>query len=224
MLQTASERDSAKKERIILNKRQVIDVTLEKLNGYISDLVQKLEEIDYTPDHILYIERAGLFVAHKISGHFNCPMSGVRSGRSGGSLKSKIKPVLRYLPRSVTHLLRRLEIKLNIHEINSERNVSFQGELPSIGKKILIVDDAVDTGNSMKAVIGILIQNGHAPGCLKTAVLTTTEAAPFLKPDVSLFHQDILAFPWSYDSREYKASWELYKTLSKSPRVYTNGK
>lgn len=192
---------------------KIEDIGLSKLADYSVMLAEKVGEAGYVPEHVLYVERVGLFPGHEIANHFNCGISGILSSRSGTSLKFKAKVFLRYLPRPVTHLLRNFEVKSNIHGVKKDRNVGVEGKLPPKGKKLLIVDDAVDTGYSLKAVYDFLITHGYEREEVRTAVLTTTQENPVCRPDISLFERVTFAFPWSYDSTEYNASWELYEHL-----------
>lgn len=192
---------------------KIEDINLSKLKEYSIMLAQKVGESGYIPEHVLYLERVGLFPGCEIAKYFGCTISGIAASRSGTSVKSRLKIVLRYLPRSVTHFLRNLEIKSNIHGINKERNVYVEGEMPPKGKKLLVVDDALDTGYSLKAAVDFLMTQGYAVDNIMTAVITTTQENPVWCPDISLFDQVIFAFPWSYDSKEYDQTWTLYEKL-----------
>ncbi len=189
---------------INVKNKKVLDVDLALLKKMSIDLSKKIEAKGYIPDHILYVERAGILVGYEMSKYFNRPVSGIISRRSGSSLKSKVKIILRMLPRFVTHFLRKLELKSSIHGINSNRRVVCRKPLPPKYKKILVVDDALDTGLSLEAVLSWLKSHGFASALIKTAVLTTTGEEPHIVADFSLLDKVICAFPWSYDSRQYK--------------------
>lgn len=196
------------------------DVSLTKLRNYSHKLALKVNDSGYVPDHVLYVERAGLLVGYEIAGFFNCTISGIYSSRSGHSLKSKARIILRYLPRAVTHLLRDIEFKSKVHTIKNERSVYIESELPPKGKNILLVDDAIDTGYSLKAVLDFLIAKGYRRDHIKTAVLTTTQNDVICRADISLFDQVSFAFPWSYDSKEYDRTWKLYETIKASMTIH----
>ena len=195
---------------------KIEDIGLSKLTEYSLMLAEKVSESGYVPEHVLYVERVGLFPGHEIANHFNCGISGIHSSRSGTSIKSTAKSFLRYLPRPVTHLLRNFEFKSNVHGVKKERNVTIESEFPPIEKRVLVVDDAIDTGYSMKAVVDFLIENGYAEDKITTAVLITTQENPLWKANISLFNQTSFSFPWSYDSREYKKTWKLYENLKEA--------
>ncbi len=206
-----------------LNSKQIIDVDLPLLRKLSDDLGKQIKNSGYSPDHILYVERAGLLTGFILASFFGCPISGITSKRSGTSIKSGLKYILRLLPRSITHFLRRLEIKSSVHETNVKRYVSCDNGLPPAGKKILVVDDALDTGHSIAAVMDYLTSKGFARERIKVAVLTTTGDNPATRADFSFFDQVVCAFPWSYDSREYNETQErmalIRQIVNASPEI-----
>jgi hypoxanthine phosphoribosyltransferase len=179
-------------------------------------LAHKVSSSGWMPDHILYVERAGLFIGYVVSRYFDCSISGIYCGRSGGYLKSKIRIILRLLPRAVTHLLREMEIKSHIHSIKDGRKVYIESLYPPQSRKLLILDDAIDTGYSAKEILRFLLKRGYHRDNIKIAVLTNTRKDSTCQADISLFDQVKFAFPWSYDSREYNRAWKLYHEYKSS--------
>ena len=190
--------------------QRIKNINLEQIEEYSLHLAHKVSNSGWIPDHILYVERAGLFVGHAVSNYFDCSISGIYCGRTGTFLKSKMKIVFRLLPRVVTHLLREIEIKSNIHSIYEERKVYMEGPYPPQDKNLLIVDDAIDTGYSAEQILSFLLGNGYHKEQIKIAVLTNTYKNSARRADISLFDQVNFAFPWSFDSREYNRAWKLY--------------
>ncbi len=195
---------------------KIEDISLEHIKEYSHRLAHKVCNSGWIPDHILYVERAGLFIGHVVSRYFDCSISGIYCGRSGNSIKSKMKIVLRLLPRAVTHLMREIEIKSNIHSIKEERKVYIENLYPPQGKNLLIVDDAIDTGYSAKEILSFLLSSGYLKEQIKIAVLTNTYKNSECWAEISLFDQMKFAFPWSYDSREYSRAWKLYDEYKSS--------
>lgn len=193
--------------------KEIVHIKLGLLSEYALKLAQQVEKSQFIPDHVLYVERAGVFFGYEIAKYFDCSISGIYAGRSGGELKSKFKVILRNLPSSIKNYLRKLEIQSNLHDIKTDRNVYLESDAPPIRKKILIVDDAIDSGYSMKAVLDYLLDRDYNAENLKTAVLTTTHNRSILEPDITLYQKTICTGPWSYDSKEYKECWELYSDL-----------
>ncbi len=190
----------------MMNKtnKKVMDVDLDLLKKMSIDLAKKIETQGYVPDHILYIERAGILIAYEMSKYFNRPVSGIISRRSGSRFKSSLKFILRILPRFMTHFLRRIELSSSIHNVNSKRSIICHKPLPPKNKKILLVDDAIDTGHSIEAVHNWLKTHDYNLSFVKTTVLTTTGKKAHISADYTLLKETICAFPWSYDSRQYK--------------------
>ena len=194
-------------------KKQIIDVDLELLQRMSRQLANRISETGYHPDHIIYIERAGALPGFEMALFFRCSITGLSAKRSGTSFKSQVKLILRFLPRFVTHFLRRLEIGSSIHDANKTRVISCSVPLPARNKKILLVDDAIDTGHSLDAVLSYLQERGFERKNIKIAVLTTTGADPVVPADFTLLDQVICAFPWSYDSREHKQTLKMIEAI-----------
>ena len=194
----------------------VEDIDLFRLKDLSIDLAKKVSKFGYKPQHILYIEKAGLFIANEIASYFSCPLSGIYANRSGTNIKSILKYLFRSLPKPIKHMFRKAELKSHMHFLKKERNVHIEEKLPSKELDIMIVDDAVDTGLSLKAVLEFLEMNGYIRDRIKIAALTTTQKKPVCRPDITLFEQTMLTFPWSYDSREYKKAWMIYDKLKQS--------
>lgn len=195
------------------NKRkQVIDVDLPLLNKMSQDLARQVKMSGYEPEHVLYVERAGLLVGFEMALFLNCTISGIHSKRTGGSAKSSIKHILRWLPRFVTHFLRKLELSSNIHHLKNKRQIFCEQEMPPSEKRLLLVDDAIDTGHSIVAILDFLTGRGYKRENIRIAVLTTTGENPVIRADYSLLHHVVCAFPWSYDSRHYDRTEGVYHT------------
>lgn len=195
---------------------KITDISLSQIEEHSLCLAHKVSSSGWAPDHILYVERAGLFIGYVVSRYFDCSISGIYCGRSGRLLKSKTRIILRLLPRAMTHLLREIEIKSNIHSIKDGRKVYIESVYPPEGKKLLIIDDAIDTGYSAKEILRFLLNRGYQRNNIKLSVLTNTYKSSTCQADISLFDQVKFAFPWSYDSREYNRAWKLYDEYKSS--------
>lgn len=116
----------------------------------------------------------------------------------------------------MTRWLREIEIKSNIHSIYDNRRVYIESLYPPKDKSLLIVDDAIDTGYSAKAVFCFLSSKGYSKDNLKMAVLTNTYKDSEYRAHFFLFDQAQFVFPWSPDSREYNRAWKLYHEYKSS--------
>ena len=69
------------------------------------------------------------------------------------------------------------------------------------GLNVLVVDDAVDSGATLRNVISALMDISPN-NVIKTAALTVTRKSPIVMPDYYLYHdRTLMRFPWSEDRR-----------------------
>jgi uncharacterized protein len=193
----------------------IIDLDFLTLQKHLNALAEMICSSDFKPEHILYIERAGLYCAHTISRRLQISASGIQAQRSANHLKENCRLVLRWMPRPVSHTLRKMEIASGLHNKNMDRRISFKQEEPPRDRNILILDDALDTGYSMLAVQQHLVQQGYELTRIKTAVLTVTGQRAVMEPDYFVFRQTIVTFPWSYDSANFDQARNQYLVFQK---------
>ena len=131
-----------------------IELSIESLHGECV-LWAKEISIDFQPDLIVYIAKGGYLIGKAFQEVFNCRIAGVNAERSGNKLKEFLTPVLSHLPKKFLNIARSVEMRSGVHSQHSERSVLFHDcdevDTDTV-EKILIVDDAVDTGYSLKAV------------------------------------------------------------------------
>jgi hypoxanthine-guanine phosphoribosyltransferase len=180
-------------------------IRLADLPRVAKQLVADLDQRNIAVGHVLFIETGGRLIGEEIAKLIRCPASGVMSVRRGSVLKRLLKPLVNRLPTSLTHELRRIELKSGVHNRVTERNVSLPSPIPDFHGALLIVDDAVDTGHSLHAVVDFLRNAGYAGRQIVTAAITVTATDVFFRPDLHLFSH-LITFPWSPgspDATEY---------------------
>ena len=192
--------------------KKVKEIDLAELKQCSRELARKVRHSGFEADHVLCVERAGLFIGADIADLLGCTCSGIYASRSGSSIKSRLKIILRFMPRTITHFLRGIELKSNIHGTQKARNVYIETNFPPKDKNILLVDDAIDTGNSILSIMDFLETHGYDRGNIKVGALTVTQQ-DVKKLAVFYLFDCTCAFPWSYDSREYDKAWQLYAAL-----------
>jgi len=141
----------------------------------------------------------------------SCRYGEVRLQRGGTRIKKalRINTILRPLPECILNLMRMLEVtllELKAKFIKPDRNgqLSLDEEirrmLKAEGKRVLLLDDTIDTGWTLKIVKDYLEAN--FPGNeIKTAVITTTHRHPVIKADFQLYNRTLIRFPWAYDAK-----------------------
>ena len=65
--------------------------------------------------------------------------------------------------------------------------------------RILIIDDAVDSGATLAATIDHIQAIAGPDAVLRTAAITVTTAAPSIEPNFMLYRYVLCRFPWSLD-------------------------
>ncbi len=120
---------------------------------------------------------------------------------------NRLSAILRRMPIWMLNTLRCVEARMlqlscrgkSVEEIG----LSFDtGSLPSLDGKprILVVDDAIDSGVTIRVVCDALQERYGMDAVIKTAVVTVTTDAPLLDADFYCYHDHTLVrFPWSMD-------------------------
>lgn len=118
--------------------------------------------------------------------------------------KKHLRGLLRHMPTFAADWLRRLEARRTAHRRHGPTAVALPAAVTEIldmeaGQRILVVDDAVDSGVTLKAVTDAL--HAASPESeIRSAVLTVTCPQPLVSPDYKLWNDGtLLRFPWSFD-------------------------
>lgn len=170
---------------------------------------------EHHPDLIIYIARAGYLCAKPMAELGNIPLLGVGAVRRGNNIKEVIGPIFAYCPRLIRNILASIEIKSSIHKKKTERKVLFHKSIESLDKKsfkkVLIVDDAVDTGYTMKKVIEVT-RKEFPNAEVKSACLNMSceDIESVVNVDFVLMQGACVMTPFSKDSKEYSRTKKKY--------------
>lgn len=159
----------------------------------------RLEAATARPDVVLGIETGGRFVAEAM--HAAVPHCYVRLQRASTPRKGRLRCLLARLPRPVADALRVAESWLR--GLRRPEPVEFRGELPRElqgRRRVLIVDDAVDSGATMHAVREA-VRRACPEAEVECAAIAVTTRRPLVVPDKYLYNNVLIRFPWSMDSR-----------------------
>ncbi len=196
-----------------------IELSLKKLRKECNEWAKEIEKT-YKPDVIIYIAKAGYIIAYEFNEIFSGTLYGISAVRKGNSIKEFVAPIFRKLPNKVRNLIIGAELKSDFHKDNSERKIQY---LDDFDKKlnnekkynILIVDDSIDTGFSLKAVVD-KIHEDFPNSNLKTAGLNVWDKSEkVIKTDYALYRNTIIKAPMSKDSREYMDFIQIYEDRNK---------
>jgi len=158
------------------------------------------------------VGRAAILLGHQISRRRHCALRLISVKRSGTTYKRFLSPLLRQTPRIVRNALRQLELRSRYHNVSSARSIVMDSGLAT-DRKWLLVDDAVDTGNTLRAIMEFLRRRHGAALQLRSAVITVTSSRPVMIPDFALHRGLVCRFPWSSDSTELPQFEEEYSKI-----------
>lgn len=178
---------------------------------------------EYKPDIIVYVAKAGYLIAQSMNDILNAELVGIDAAREGNLLKEIASPILSILPNFIKNFLRKLELKSNIHNKKNNRSIIFHESLSKINSdkkyNILVVDDSVDTGNSMKQIVDVLSKT-FSKSQIKTAAFNVwNQSEKIISIDFALYRDVVLKTPCSKDSKEYKKFIEIYKKNTKDGKI-----
>ena len=173
---------------------------------------------DFHPQIVIGVRTGGYHVAELMQEGFE---PGVRlleaTCRRPGTAKkgnsSLFKKTLKLLPRFVNDRLRIMEHRMlteraGVAVQQGERTIP-ESELAAIevalrehdAARILVVDDAVDTGSTLMTVTKKVGAIASAHATIRTAAVTVTTKTSLIDPDYVIYRDVLCRFPWSFDFR-----------------------
>ena len=116
----------------------------------------------------------------------------------------RLRTMLRKSPLWVRDWMRRVEAYVLRHQNHKVITIDPSMVAPEVkeARNILIVDDTIDSGATLRSVINV-IKRVNPGAKLFVAVLVVTTSDPYEMPDVMLYEQAkiLIRFPWSIDYR-----------------------
>ena len=179
-----------------------------------AELMRTVER-DGAPALLVGVRTGGLVVAEAMARAASnlTPVLPLTCRRPGTRLKSRIpglKTVLGSLPESWCDAMRHAEHRLfsgrRRHApaplVDPEEAVAIGAMLAGEqdGARVLVADDAVDSGATLAAVLGALRAVCPPATDFRTAVITVTLEEPVVEPDYALYRGVLCRFPWSFDA------------------------
>jgi hypoxanthine phosphoribosyltransferase len=184
-------------------------VTLAELPGLARQLALSVRAEGFDPQLIVYIESGARLLAWELCQEFGIKAVPVSASRGGQRLKKWAAPLLASLPRWLKNRLRRIEESSGLHRA-TPRTVHFSPPGGAwMNQRVLLVDDATDTGRTLSAVSAVLLEAGVAPAQLRTAVLAATTSDGRRAAHFYVLDQNC-CLPWSPDSDEIDLARRLH--------------
>jgi hypoxanthine phosphoribosyltransferase len=186
-------------------------LSLEDVKKDCIELSKLIDKSGFKPECIVYIKSGGYLVGKYISEYFNVPYNGLRISRQGNELKKHLKIILKIIPKYIKNILRVMELKSGYHKKHNERLVTEVDESLVNGTNILLVDDSIDTGNTIISAIKFLHNNYGENLNVKVAALNKFKLSEEVaNTDFYLYEDSIIIYPWSKDSAQYDEFLDIY--------------
>lgn len=174
-------------------------VRLEELRELAGELAQRVRASGFRPEVMVYIETGARLLAHDVGRELGVESVPMWVSRGGSGLKQKVAPLVARTPVWLRDGLRRLEEWSGVHRHTRRRAVLAQG-VELAGKRVLLLDDAADTGRTI-AVARELVKREGGAAEVKVAVLAATTAEGRAAVDFFVLEKNS-RMPWSSDSDE----------------------
>ena len=192
-----------------------VELSIKDVENKCNELYKEIIK-DYNYDLVIFIARGSYIIGKCLADLNNAPLLEIYATRKGGKLKKIIKPLFKFIPKKILIKLRKKEMNSNYHEKNNDRSVSFDENLYSKfkdKKKILLIDDSIDSGNSIKLTRDV-ISNYYKDADIKVAVFNVMSKSS-IKADYNLYEDMMICGPWSNDSKECNEHVRMYKEWKK---------
>lgn len=182
-------------------------VRLADLPELARELVARVHNSGFRPDVVVYVETGARLLARETGVLLGVPTVPVWVSRGGRRAKRIIAPFAARLPLWLRDWLRGVEERSQIHRLTS-RKTTFPAAAAFTGQRVLLLDDAADTGRTISTVRALLLARGVAAVDLRAAVLAATTRPGRAAVDYFLW-DCACRMPWSSDSDEREAAERL---------------
>mgnify|MGYP003290066005 CR=1 FL=1 len=188
-----------------------VELSTINVKGKCNELYEIIID-NYQYELVIFVAKGSYIIGKKMSDLQNVPLLEICAMRKAGRIKKVLKPLFRIIPKKILIMLRKREMNSSYHDKNENRQVSFNEEkykkYKNI-KKILLVDDSIDSGNSIietRKVLNKYFDNAE----IKVAVFNVMDKSAII-PDYYLYKNTMINGPWSSDSKENKSYIKEYE-------------
>ena len=199
--------------------KRVITIHKATLCDESTRLMDAIHRSGFDPDLIVGIATGGVLVVeameHTGARRFSCELR--RTSTERRSRSPLFQRVVSRLPYIVSDRLRQLEDVIGQRlpldaKAPPETGPAFHRDIDAIvqaavedqARNILVVDDAVDSGVTLAAVVQSLRHQLRNAVDVRSAAITVTRppGRRLVSPDYVLYEDTLCRFPWSFDYRE----------------------
>lgn len=201
-------------------RKSVMTVTPAKLLELSSSLYREVRSDGFHPDAVVGIATGGVHVVDAMALPPGVVVASCRLRRPSTQAKeaSAAQHIIRRLPSVIADRLRLVEDRWLERKpaVPSDPTPELLEQVEQIAQtceaarasRILVVDDAVDSGATLQCVLQVLGRRLPPGTEVRSAVLTVTRSADrrCVTPDYSLLDSVLLRFPWSNDFKTADAT------------------
>jgi len=166
-------------------------------------LAKKVQAEWKKPDAVVFIARGAFLIGNAMADYYNAPLLEIHASRKASKLKTLISPLLSFIPSALKKRLREMEVKSGYHSKHVSREIRFNKDKWSTLSNInyiLVVDDSVDTGNTVLAAKSAI--NEFFPNAEVKIAAFNCFTFSVAEVDFVLWEDTMLNGPWSNDSKE----------------------
>ena len=193
---------------VYVKKMKIITLNSREFKMDCQRLLDAVLKTGFKPDLIVSIATGGDYVVREFGCDNDVEFVSIKKQRKATRTKNKLHLMfyfLKRMPYFISNTLRKAEhmflmFKHVRSSLNDKKNItSFEGiNVIRKVKNILIVDDAVDSGSTMVAIVSHIEK--EFPGSnVCTASIVNTFYKPLIVPDVVIYDKCLVRFPWSKD-------------------------
>lgn len=189
---------------------KIIDITHQQINKELDSFILRLDEkYKYENTLIVSIANGGNYIASYVANKLHSEYIKVLCQRNGTHFKKihSINYFIRKLPVSILNILRILEsiyLQLNLKRRRNQNIALSHADTNKLLNtnihNVLIVDDSVDSGNSMLDVLNYIKKTRSDVSVLTYAFLLAYKKR-LITPDYYSFENKLYRFPWSLDKK-----------------------
>lgn len=157
-----------------------IKTCTKSMESVIQDCEEWTREIarTYQPDLIVFIAKSGFLFAKPMAEYFDCNMADILVSRPASRTKDKLKTFINLVPDKVILRILKMPLMYKFNDKKREREIKvserYEWERHNVHKKILIVDDSVDTGWTLQCVQKV-VRESFPDAIIKTASYAVIE-------------------------------------------------
>lgn len=190
---------------------KVRTIELRQIDALAQQLLDRAAASGFEAEVAIYLETGARLLAASFHRKTGVPALALTIRRTGSAAKTRAASLLAALPRPIKDLLRRAESRFSASTPH-QRRIERATDADLSGKRVLILDDAADSGESLLLAKDWAVGKGASEGNIRLATVCVTQPRAEKIVDFWIYSQ-ICRFPWSSDSQEREQCMRIYAQI-----------